>query len=215
MAIFGHVPIQPGSRPSLTCRTTLRSNSACGISLQWLDRSASTTSRWPVFSSRRTCRIASSAPRPPAVDPRGGTLPRLRAGLNPLPAVFAIHAVSARLTARSQLLASCAYLCTGARSTGEARLCRRRGVAFFRELRSEEGRRHGDWLEPTSPDLGSEALDVVACGTFGRGRPSAPCVAGSEAGGSVREDVPLPGSCRRAAAGTSEGRRCSFAWARA
>ena len=45
--------------------------------------------------------------------------------------------VTAWLTARSQLLASCAYLCTGARSIGEARLCRRRGVALVRERPSE------------------------------------------------------------------------------
>lgn len=56
--------------------------------------------------------------------------------------------VSAWLTARSQLLASCAYLCTMARSTGEARLCRRRGVALAQERPSEGAMWTGGACQP-------------------------------------------------------------------
>ena len=136
------------------------------------------------------------------MDPHGRALPRLRAVLNPPTAVFVIDAVSAWLTARSQLLASCAYLCTMARSTGQAKSCRRRGGALVRERGGEEGKSYGDWREPTSSDLGSETLDGVACGRHGRGWLATAPVPGSEAGGRVRENVRLPGSCRRAAAGT-------------
>ena len=52
---------------------------------------------------------------------------------------------------------------------------------------------------------------VAAVGRHGR----TASVAGSEAGGGVRKEVRLPRASRTIAAGTTEGGRRSFAWARA
>ena len=59
------------------------------------------------------------------------------------------------------------------------------------------------------------AVVLRRLGCTGAGDLAAASVAGSEAGGGVREDVRLPDASRTIAAGTPEGGRRSFAWARA